>query len=172
MAPYNSTFQSGWITTHNILKNTRTPPVSDVGETTSLGAAVISALGQQHQWQRGGVPKCWRQEVCRAPRWEEEGDSAPCSLSVTEGTFKHPPTLRTSDVFGGELYWGLQWKIPDALSFSASVWDQGHSSSADSEFHMKSSLSTSRCLQWGMRGKMAGHKAPHMQTPQTHRECS
>ena len=72
MAPYNSTFQSGWIATHNILKKTRTPPVSDVGETANFGAAVISALGQQHQRQRGRAPKCWRREAHGAPRREEE----------------------------------------------------------------------------------------------------
>ena len=157
MAPCNSTFQSGWIATHDILQTTRTPPVSDVGETANFGAAVISALGQQHQWQRG------RAEVLKArsrqgSRPRRGGRFGSCSVSTTEGTFKHPAPLRTSGVFGGELYWGPQGKEADALSFSASVWDQGHSSSADSEFHMKSSPSTSRCLQSGTGGKMAGHK--------------
>lgn len=90
-SPLYSAFQSEQIATHNsVLKETCTLPVSDVRGTTSIGPAVLSALGGTTPVAAGN-----RSTVLKArsnqglPHGKQQEDLAPWSLSITEDIFKH-----------------------------------------------------------------------------------
>lgn len=150
---------------HNILKNTCTLPVSDLGETTNLGAAIISAL-RQHQLQLGKSSKVLKaKEVSRAPHWRRGRFCSLKSVNYTEAF------LNTLQPWEPRRYLEVNCtrstvKNQMPFHFQPQSEIKGILLSADSEFHMKRGLNTSRCLQWRIGGTMAGHKAPHMRTPQ------